>query len=401
MMRPPHVLRALQLAIGTSLVCLSSCAVSGCGPAVSVDGDSGTGGGGGSTGTQHTGGGNPSSGGAGGGGAGGGGAGGASTSGGGMGGTTSFPVPEGCNLTFDPMKVYMFATLQEGAAYREAVALPEDPLSFCVGFEEASPPVIRPTDKALLYLGSPKYADGDDIRVFTPDALEWDSAAQSWQYPADAASDDPVIPSPKCAAPGVLTFTVNPENGEVVYRCWSNALTYTEGGTPVAIPEFGHLFDYGYGDHKLAISSYDLVLLDPQGTEIPIPAIPWPDFEYVTARARADGFWVVTRDDDNVLARWHVDFTGAAVNEGSYAPPPPMLAVHAEGKLDGDGNLVAMADHTDVVFQDAIVRLPLSPAAGEVIYDEGNGPPGDPDWGSEGSPGFYPKLHISYLFTGP
>jgi len=40
---------------------------------------------------------------------------------------------------FDPDKVYLQGTLQEGASYLDAICAPETPDAFCVGFGSPNP----------------------------------------------------------------------------------------------------------------------------------------------------------------------------------------------------------------------------------------------------------------------
>lgn len=125
---------------------------------------------------------------------------------------------------FDPSRVYVLGTIQEGVANRYTLCDLSAETSISGGFPGTPERLaVRPRDGALLYIDATESMRR--IRVFAPDTIEFSLVDSSWTYPQDPAANDPMLSVPNCPM-GVRDFLIDPANSEIVYTCTSNPTTW-------------------------------------------------------------------------------------------------------------------------------------------------------------------------------
>ena len=303
------------------------------------------------------------------------------------GSSTSGPIePEVECPTFDPARVYLRGTLQQGASNLDALADPENPTDFCVGFEGHVTTPRLDGDGRVLFVDE---LDGDGVYAFTPDALEWEPGANTWVYPTQPyANDDLVLPTPCDEDTELSRILVSPTDGGVWYRC---------GGSwfdPSGTLAFGSTDPIGVAialDGRLLVNDPEhgapLFFVSPG--EIPEPSLELPREidAVVTGRVHDGGLRVVAIQGERAFL-WHlVDDTIGEEGEYSTFDVGPSIVDLAQGALDGDGDFLHVIHATDA--NDLVVRRRLDPDPSEVVYDESDLDP------------YALRVGLYDLFTGP
>jgi hypothetical protein len=254
-----------------------------------------------------------------------------------------------------------------------AIALPTEPRHSCVGFENTNygiPGIIRPTDGKFLWL-----LDGK-IRVFTPDQMGWDSKSKELIYPDDPVANDGTV-EVTCATE-VSSFLIQPQSGEVYYRCDGN--WYRENKGLVIVPERNSVLavlpddsiitKLDRGDEKFTLS-----LVDTNGDAIEIET-PVDVGIIQTLRQTSDGTRLVV-DFGLSMRLWKI-VGSVATEEGVFAglPADTVKLSNRAMRLDSDGVLWQFVDveTSSGLHYDGIVKRPLRPEQSEIVYHEGMAP---------------------------
>ena len=303
--------------------------------------------------------------------------------------------------------MYFSGTLAEGVDGRDAVASPQNPRAFCVGFESSSDtgePIIRRSDGALLYVDKVNF----EIRQFVPDSLRWNSLLKSWEYPDDPAANDLTVLKANCKTAPIGLRTI-PEDGTPVYAC--DGRFVSGEGTPFGPPKMT-LLEIGPGRRLLARETethpYDLVLIDSDLSEAVVSGGPGVTQTQI-ARATDGGFWLVSQQIDGPAERWFISYTGEATLQGAYCaevdiqgtvvPAPALLPW--QHRIDDDGYLWQHAVCPDPVeSSDVIIRRTLQPSVCEVVYDSRNVPQDDTEDWAAAKPNLAVRWFISTFLTG-
>jgi hypothetical protein len=302
-------------------------------------------------------------------------------------GTSSGPIePEVECATFDPSRVYLRGTLEQGASNPHALTDPENPTDFCVGFETD---VVTPRldgDGRVLFVDE---TDGDGVYAFAPDPLDWDPAANTWIYPTQPyANDDLVLPAPCDAGTELARILVSPTDGGVWYRCAGS--WFDPSGTLA----FGSTDPIGVAvalDGRLLVNDPEhgapLFFVTPGGIPEPSLDLPREIDAVVTGRVHDGGLRIVAIQGDRAFL-WHL--VGESIGEeGEYSAFDigPSIVDLAQGALDGDGDFLHVIHATDA--NDLVVRRRLDPDPSEVVYDESDLDP------------YAVRVGLYDLFTGP
>jgi hypothetical protein len=302
-------------------------------------------------------------------------------------------------------EVLLWGTLSEGACWLDAVAPVTAPTKLRVGLDcnaSSGGAMVGPAGQ-IIYRGK-----GNGIYRFHSDRLSWDQGTSRWQYPADPqANDQLIIPATPCAGGlGITAFAVQAGTGAVNYACFHTGAGndwFDQAGGPV-VANFD-VKSWTAGGHRLGIpgpSTWNAItVLDPAGTATTVTGLP-SHAQASTVRTHGEAFWLAfpnsTATGTTGMELWDVDgATGVAVKVGDYAVHP---AYGYGGEvLDGAGKLY-FRDLNFTTGDDVIVKLPLQPAAAELVYSEADAPANANDFSSPIFHAFV-KIHISSLITSP
>lgn len=248
--------------------------------------------------------------------------------------------------SFDPTRVYLIGTLQEGRQGAELICSTSLPRTVSFGwvFEDLIK-VIHPTLRQVLYTG---YERG--LFLFVPDVIPEGSQLD---YPPNPGANDIQIPTPACGT-DVGEVVVNPIDGEIWYSCLDSDQWYDERGTLMDTCSSGGLGEPGTG---ILLLGYDgsmycgFEIRDATGTDRPITH-PAGNLEYVRARP-AGGFWGLYRQPNLDHQRW-VHYPDGR-SELELTVPAPNYILNGEGVLDGDG--VIYQGIVPNALNDAVMRL--------------------------------------------
>jgi hypothetical protein len=283
----------------------------------------------------------------------------------------------------DPAGIYVTGYLAGGPGGGNAVAAVGSPATFCTALKGV-PPVVRPTDKALLYLDDKK-----DVRLFQATSLV-QLGGGKWGF--DTNHVDPLVTSP-CGTGATSDIWVRP-TGEILFSCagtfkWADGTAFDTGGLyPRALSATQALLvDTNNGNH-IKVKSFTGEL----SPELSLGTKLW-----AYARVNTDGFDVVTydvADADGSQAHelWHATIT-AVTKVGDYVPKP---ADAPTGRLATN----VVLDSNRMLYEEfagfGVWQRPLSTGSASVIYKVPTG--GTFDWSTNP-----PKttLVVNGLFTGP
>lgn len=287
---------------------------------------------------------------------------------------------------FNPNEVYLFGTIEEGLADREAIAHWSTPNVESIGFNNASPPVIR-RDGSVLYVILLVPELTEEVRMFRADPYERrEEFPDQLFYPNEPYTNDPVIFTPSDGdCPGVLTMLVRP-NGTVAAQCSSqvidaSGLIWDQGLSSKRVLSITNdntmLYDDVFGYHVRTSTGVEY-LVDIPGDMVPGIAVRLaPDDQSFFATMRIY--------DEPHTELWNIDFRGNATYVGTYSEELPGYESLFCSKLDPNLDLYCEGRDQSVVFTDVILRRSLT-APTELLYTEADDPK--------------VKLHISYLMTG-
>lgn len=130
---------------------------------------------------------------------------------------------------FDPARVYVLGTIQEGTAYRNTICDVTAETSISGGFPGTPANLsIRPRDGAMIYIDTTESMRR--VRVFAPDEVLYDLGVGGWSYPQDPAANDPLVAIPHCPT-SVARILIDPATSDIVYACESDrSIWYRESG---------------------------------------------------------------------------------------------------------------------------------------------------------------------------
>ena len=304
--------------------------------------------------------------------------------GGNGGGSDATPACDGelSGDVFDPGRVYLAGTLEEGACYRDAMTYWACPNVAATGFDCEFDNERAQISNAgrLVYV----HESDEVVRQFACDNCPYTDASP-YAYPQETLSNDPTLSS-ACPANTLASFQLEPE-GDMMYRCGSEpwrelhgGRTYKETGTA------DQLLHLGYGG--LALTPTKVLNLDTgEALDLSLPA---PE-SWLAVRAKQPSSFLIA-----VTAGENVELWEVGMSEPSKLGVFPALpqSVHKtgvgniffnHGSLEASGALLTMAEGPKV-FEDVIVRRTID-GASSVVYDEATMP--------------LVKIHISALVTGP
>ncbi len=286
--------------------------------------------------------------------------------------------------SFDPTRVYLHGTLQEGAAYAEAITDVLDPNNFCVGFFLTTDFGIRPSDGRVVFI---EVDQDNKMREFEPDPVGINEYGY-WDYPQDPYGNDLVVLESPCVGQTSLWGLKMSPQGGTFYSCayhWFDpngvALPDPKAIRMAAITAEGDavMFDE---------ATRDLYVVTP-GELLGVPLVLPREVESVyTGRTYDGGLWLVVSSFDS-LYRWTLA-DGVLVEDGIYSDNPD-----GEGESYWSGAIDAGGDFWHTVYfvtnalVDGIARRRLAPDESEMVYREDQQP----------TPAV--KIHGSRLFTGP
>ena len=245
-------------------------------------------------------------------------------------------------------------------------------------FETSAPPLIRPTDGAIIYMDH----DLGMLMEFRIDRLARDVNFGSYlQIPAGWYTNDIEIPLAACQGVEVSNFKIHPRTGAIYYWCGLATQWHEVGGGPVSLCGGGEVDALSSDDARLC--RFGEIVEDANGmgrTVMTQDADGNPvrfvdvirSFRYARARP-SDGFWVVTQGaDEGVFLRWTVDAMGMATLDGEYAPVPDLVAQFGTGSaslaLDEFGNL-----YVSSLLAESVARLDGNFSTAIVLFDPPRG----------------------------
>lgn len=240
---------------------------------------------------------------------------------------------------FDPERVYLRGTFERGSCSRDVVLDldPEGGEHMEVGFEcGAAWMTLRANDGHLVYL------DGTTGRVhqFVRDV------GSAGSYPIDAIENDPIVETPRCERVG--TFAVEPDSGELVYRCDCDGCPggwfRTPRGETYPAPAEAAQFLPGYGGHSLLV--LDGGVLGIGRGHVRVGGEASIDGRIVYVRPREDGFRVLASVPAGGLRLFHVDFAARVEDLGGYPQ-------------QGESCVVDGLDVAHCIVEDRVFRMRL------------------------------------------
>jgi|GEM_PF-6912468 len=336
-------------------------------------------------------------------------------------GMTTPPDYDTLRSEFDPEQIYVFGSAQPTTCSRNAIA-----------------PLAKPSE---VIRELPCGADLLQIRP-SDGRLFYRAAGAIYRFSADVAggsaqTNDTRVPTPRCSSNKAFEGFVISAASELFYACgqdWyderdrliaSAGSVFSVAADGVALTSAGvHLFgqpvdgadaaipgpaDASFGGFDAGDGAVDAgdgagdeaadsgqsaedAGMDaggmPMGAPRLRPFVGMPDvFTVITARARADGFWVALFVGPAAEQLWHVDLDGRASMVGTFAAAPSgQSLVRSDARLDAEGALIQRAADLSQGLRPSIVRRT---AAGEfsVVVDEAASPK--------------LSLHAAFLVTGP
>lgn len=281
---------------------------------------------------------------------------------------------------FDPNRVYLFGTLEEGVAGRDVVCDLATPNLLTAGFEATSSGVLIRADGALLYRIFRQ--NRGELHRFVADRLTYDSEGDRWEYPANPIANDPLVATPGCT--DVALAFAHPLTGELTVYCGSRGGSWLQpDGRPLDnCSTFGepNLAAIGVDGSVLCIDT----LRDASGVGHRLSE---RLDRLLAARARPEGgFWVVMPTQEAGLERWVVEGEGTVRFDLAYPAVPPPYRLTYGLQLDGAGNLYVAVSSTETIGEESVMRFDGS-SPPVIVYSEAT----DPSC----------KMHGSRLVTGP
>lgn len=290
-------------------------------------------------------------------------------------------------------KVLLVGTLGPGLCFLDGVADPTEPTKVKLGF-----PCYR--DQPALYAGSIYYIGaGRMLMKWGEDSPEWWNKA--YIYPQTPTTNDTKVATTGCAMGTLDSYLLGPD-GQLFYRCSSSTGPAFLDGNPSPYPSTMVVLALGHnGEALLAGGSTGYAIGKSDGSTIDLTGLPTEPL--LAARSDEMGFKMafgsLTKADSLYLALRD----GSTQKLGDYPPFPPGKTQLRFGKMDSSGTLFAFNEYMQ--YQEEIIRLPLAPDTGAVIYSEANGFMSD--WKTS-PPKFYLMTdlrqlegHASVLITGP
>lgn len=300
--------------------------------------------------------------------------------------------------------VLLWGTLMEGTCGYDAISSVFSPTRLQVGFDCYTDGVLR--DSVVAPNGRIYYVDWGAkprrVKVFVPDRFKVEKDIRS--YPPDGVANDTVLSAPGCKSDeDVGTFVMQAGTGSIAYNCGvSGGLTYYNPAGEVVSSGY-RLSAWNGADYLLASNNtYQLVVLTPSRTAIPVTGLPF-DWSYIIdQRAYASGFRVAIHRSGNTNKDelWRIDNEGVPTYEGTYGAFPENLSSNVGGgELDSAGALFTTTSWSNKWFVDAVVKRPPDGATGTVVYSEDEAP--EKVNYSANYEKVFNFMHGSYLFTGP
>jgi hypothetical protein len=275
----------------------------------------------------------------------------------------------------DPRKVMLLGPVvpltRRGLASLEHLEHPT------VGFSYSNDgPVAIDSSGAVVY-----WSRSGKLLRMRRDALALD-ASGGWHYPADASSNDTVIPTPRCEGSSLRSWYVKAGSDAVLYTCsispgyWFDTEEKGEvarGAIHASNPN-GLILATSYG--RSAVGR--LRVFDSKGDESWIPATPGGPHAVIHARFRGEGFMAAVRHGA-AIEMWEVDMLKSdygrgrakgwaahyarVTRRGVFMTPSGFVCELDHGKLDADGNLYSRCWPTERRPNDIVV-MKISPASG-------------------------------------
>jgi len=312
--------------------------------------------------------------------------------------STSITPPTASNSldcsNLDQSKVYLRGTLQEGAAGRDAIIDPADPISFCLGLPNGA-------NADGQVSGGGKYLHAEGLTIYSMEQEPFDTDPFGAEvYPAAPLANDTALLTTTAAACGIGLIMNNPDNNITYYSCPNNTI-HTEASVPYYSLGNGDLLSV-LADGSMLVGEFDTLRIVDTGLVETAITTPGPiSVRYLTARLYTDpvtlnpSVWLVVEDGANPLQRWSIDLTTMVVtNDGDFSTVPVNITEQDfSSKLDGNGDLWQIGSDTTGVFIDVIIERPIlsSGLPATVVYTEAD---------DDGSEPYFVKIHISNLFSG-
>ncbi len=303
-------------------------------------------------------------------------------------------------LNLNPDKVYFHGTLQEGAAFLDVIADPDNPSTFCTGFSTYN------TSGAISTSGTYIYEDhsGDSIFfAFVPDTFSFNSTTSQFTYPESPLDNDTSLYVNTATGCGVRTILLHPVTNSIFFSC-PNDTIHTDAITPYYSLGNGDILGVTPEGSMLIEQGTNLILVHDDLTEeqltLPESDITSPYFytakNYIHPDTGNESMWIVAFDgsSSSIIHRWSLDLINLEItDEGAYAAPLENITQYQYStKINGNGELLMMGTLNETGFIDVIVKSPMASTeqSTTIIYSEENETEDQP----------YALIHISYLVTG-
>ncbi len=268
---------------------------------------------------------------------------------------------------FNPDCVYLMGTLEEGAAYLDAIIHPSLPNDVHGGFTMKSRhPHIRPTDGRLVFDDENKLLEfHDDVFV-----------ANNWpvpDYPVNPLVNDVALAAGGCSTqwPAWL-MGFFPDDGKAFYSCGGTP-AWIEGAPATKLPfTLDGLLAVGNARSQLVRKTSSLAVRLGGGSEIAVTGLTgFAGTEKTYARFVGTEFVLALFDSGGTSgALWHIALDGHATLVGAYAMGAGPAPQWYDAVLDAAGALYFFSKNSsDAYYDDQIERISVA-AARDVVYQE-------------------------------
>lgn len=268
---------------------------------------------------------------------------------------------------FNPDCVYLMGTLEEGAAYLDAIIHPSLPNDVHGGFTmESRHPHIRPTDGRLVF------DDENQLLEFHDDVFVANSPPVP-AYPVNPLANDVAIAAGGCTTqwPAWL-MGFFPDDGKAFYSCGGYPI-WIEGAPATALSfTLDGLVAVGNGRSQLVRKTSSLVVRLGDGTEIAVTGLTgFAGMEKTYARFVGTEFLLALFDFGGTSgALWRIALDGKATLVGAYTKGTGPEPQWYDARLDATGALYFFSTDPNAGFYDDRIERISVGAPRAVIYEE-------------------------------